>query len=52
MRFRVVVAIALWTMLSGPVLGPPTNSAPPHHTPAASSASAPTAPDEDPDATP
>jgi hypothetical protein len=29
MQFRWVVLIALWTMLSGPILGPPTNSSAP-----------------------
>ncbi len=32
MQFRCVVLITLWTMFSGPIFGPPVNSAPARHT--------------------
>jgi hypothetical protein len=31
MQFRWAAAIALWTMLSGPIIGPPTNATPRAH---------------------
>jgi hypothetical protein len=37
MRFRCVALVALWTMFSGPVFGPPASSSPsPHPTPGVS----------------
>jgi hypothetical protein len=42
MQFRWAAAIALWTMLSGPIIGPPTNATPrAHETSPASSHSKP-----------
>jgi hypothetical protein len=31
MQFRCVAAIALWTMLTGPIFGPPVDSSPSRH---------------------
>lgn len=48
MRFRCVAVIALWTMIAGPIFGPPVDSTPSRHGPAAGTA--PEHPPADPDA--
>jgi hypothetical protein len=50
MRFRCVALIALWTMLSGPVFGPPVDSSAARRRPTAATAPAPDSPPDDPDA--
>ena len=50
MRFRCVAVIALWTMIAGPIFGPPVDSTPSRHGPATATAPDPDHPPADQDA--